>query len=181
MRIKRNSVKRLAMAVAVPGMALGTLAGFAASPALAGTAHPHQPAQYERISGFGNGGFGEVSVQANGAFTDFGYLNVNSGQYTTVHLSRGDLYVYEGYGYTTSNVRPETCAVTYRTNTEFIVYAGSGRYYGVHGYGSATITETGALPRKQNGQCNTNADPISNTVHNRVVADTELTLPYFFH
>jgi hypothetical protein len=181
MRITRNTVKKLAMTVAVPGMALGTLAGFAAGPAMAGTAQPHQPTQYERISGFGNGGYGEVSVQATGAFFDFGHLNVNSGPWTTVHLSRGDLYAYDYYSNTTTNLRQATCSVTYRTNTGFEVVGGSGRYNNVQGYGSATITETGTLPRKQNGHCNTNADPISYTVHNRVVANAELDLPHNFH
>jgi hypothetical protein len=38
---KRNAWKKLAMAIAVPGVAAGTLAGFAAGPAMAATAHPH--------------------------------------------------------------------------------------------------------------------------------------------
>lgn len=57
--------KKLAMAIAVPGMAVGTLAGVAAAPAMAATAHP-RGSPIETISGWGSGPGGTVNVQASG-------------------------------------------------------------------------------------------------------------------
>jgi hypothetical protein len=181
MRTKRNVVKKLAMAVAIPGVTLGALAGFAAAPAMAGTAQPNPMAQYESFHGFGNGSLGNVAVLASGAFFDSGFLNVNSGPYTTVHLNRGNLFTYDSHGNTTSSVRRGSCAVTYRTTTVFTVLGGTGRYFGVHVLGAATITETGILPRRMNGRCNTNAAAIPFTVHTTLAANAGLYLPFGFH
>ena len=75
MGISRKAVKKLALAVAVPGITLGSLAGFAAAPAGASTAQPHAPNfRYERISGYSNGLMNSLPVQVTGSFFDNGRL-----------------------------------------------------------------------------------------------------------
>jgi hypothetical protein len=175
MKTKRNRARKLAMTVAIPGVTLGTVAGFAAGPAMASTAQPRQMAQYESFHGHGQGSLGRIFLVATGAFYDSGYyMDLNSSPDITVHLSRGNLFVYNGPGNTTGSVRPYDCTVTYRTTSAFTVYGGSARYRGVHGRGVATVTQTGALPRTRNGHCNTNAEPIPFTVRTTLVANAAL-------
>jgi hypothetical protein len=162
---KRNTWKKLAMAIAVPGVAVGTLAGVAAGPAMASTAHPHGPS-IETIHGSGNGPSGNVNVWASGAFVDHGHLNVNSsGPFTEVHLSRGSLFVKHNQGWTQTHVNPWSCVVTSTNHSQYQIVGGSGHYRHISGHGDATITFTGVLPRKPNHQCKTNADPLPWTVH----------------
>jgi hypothetical protein len=163
---KRNSWKKLAMAVAVPGIAVGTLAGVAAGPAMAGTTHPHPAPWIETFHGDGNGPSGNVNIWASGAFNDHGHLNVNSsGPFTTVHLSRGSLYVKHNQGWTQTHVNPNSCWVTSTNHSQYQIVGGSGHYQHISGHGDATIGFSGVLPRKKNGQCNTKADPEPWTVH----------------
>ncbi len=167
---KRNAWKKLAMAVAVPGVAVGTLAGFAAAPAMAGTNYPH-PAQFETIRGYGQGPGGIVNVQAAGAFYDYGWLNLNSGSNSTeVHLSQGSLYTVEDQGSNRTRIQPFSCSVTSQTTVDYWILGGSGRYRHVSGQGTATITTSGVLPRKHHGQCDTNANPLPGSEHTTFVA-----------
>src|ERR1700679_2254595 len=107
---KRNAWKKLAMTVAVPGVALGTLA--AAAPAMASTAQPHGT-PIETISGYSNGGGGNVNVQATGAFYDSGHLNLNSpGPFTAVDLKHGSLFTVHNQGANQTNVSPFSCFAT---------------------------------------------------------------------
>src|ERR1700761_381449 len=140
---KRNAWKKLAMTVAVPGVALGTLA--AAAPAMASTAHPHGT-PIETISGYSNGGRGNVSVQATGAFYDSGHLNVNSpGPFPTVNLNHGSLFPVHNQGSSHTNVNPFSCFATSRSTVNYSIVGGSGRYRHISGWGTATITVTGVL------------------------------------
>jgi len=160
---KRNSWKKLAMAIAVPGVAVGTLAGFAAAPAMASTTRPG-PA-IKTIQGYGNGPSGNLHVWASGAFFDHGSLNVNSpGPFDQVHLSHGSLFVQHSQGWTQTHVNPWSCVTTSTNHSQYQIVGGSGQYQHVWGYGDATITFTGQLPRKPNQQCNTKADPLPWTV-----------------
>ncbi len=173
---KRNAWKKLAMTVAVPGVAVGTLAGFAAGPAMAGTTHPH-PSSIETIRGYGHGGSGDVNVQATGVFYDFGHLNVNTpGPHATVHLSRGSLFVFHNQGWNKTHVNPWSCFATSKTRSQYWITGGSGRYRHISGHGDATITVTGVLPRKSNGHCNTNANPKPWTEHTTFVAQGPVDL-----
>ena len=166
----RNTWKKLAMAIAVPGIAMGTLAGVAAAPAMAGTAHP-QGHPIETISGSGNGNSGNVNVQASGVFSDRGHLNVNSpSRYTNVYLNRGTLFTVHGKGSTTTHIRRSSCFVTSETTTKYQIYGGTGRYRHISGSGTASITVTGVLPRTRSGRCNSNAAPLPWTEHTTFVA-----------
>src|ERR1700753_1305770 len=106
---KRNAWKKLAMAVAVPGVAVGTLAGVAAGPPMAATAHPHG-SPIETISGGSSGSSGTVNVQASGVFHDWGYVNLNSNSpFTEVHLGHGSLCPVHNQGHTSTTVSPGDC------------------------------------------------------------------------
>ena len=52
MGISKKAWRRLATAIAVPGTALGALAGFAAAPAMAGTAQPQTASPNETFYGY---------------------------------------------------------------------------------------------------------------------------------
>jgi hypothetical protein len=166
----RKIWKKLAMAIAVPGVAMGTLAGVAAAPAMAGTAHPHGH-PIETIRGSGNGNSGNVNVRAAGAFSDRGHLNLNSTSgFTEVYLSRGSLFTVHGKGSTTTSIRRSSCFVTSQTTTNYRIYGGTGRYRHISGSGTASITVTGVLPRLRHGRCDSSAAPLPWTEHTTFVA-----------
>ena len=166
----RSTWKKLAMAIAVPGVALGTLAGAAAAPAMAGTSHPHGH-PIETIRGSGNGNSGNVNVQASGAFFDWGHLNLNStSRFTEVHLTRGSLFTVHGKESTTTRIGRSSCFVTSETTTNYQIYGGTGRYRHISGSGTASITVTGVLPRLRHGRCDSNAAPLPWTEHTTFVA-----------
>jgi len=174
---KRNAWKKLAMAVAVPGVAVGTLAGVAAGPAMAATAHPHG-SPIETISGGSSGSSGTVNVQASGVFHDWGYVNLNSNSpFTEVHLGHGSLWTVHNQGHTHTSVDPWSCAATSRTTVDYNITGGTGRYWHISGHGTATITVSGVLPRKNNHHCNTNAQPKPWTVHTTFLAQGPVHLP----
>ncbi|HYY18900.1 MAG TPA: hypothetical protein VE864_08670, partial [Streptosporangiaceae bacterium] len=168
-----KAVKKLALAVAVPSMTLGTLAGFAAAPAMASTAQSHGPGvRYERISGFSNGLMNSLPVQVTGGFFDSGTLH-SAGPYLALTLGQGSQYMALGSVSALPHVNPATCRVTYHINTSLHIYGGTGQYAGFHGYGSASITETGAVPRV-NGHCSSAFNVIPSTAHTTFVASAEV-------
>ena len=174
MGITRKSVKKLALAVAVPGVTLGAMAGFAAAPAMASTAQPHAPSfRYERISGFGNGFMSSLRVQVTGGFFDSGTLH-SYGPSLTLSLGQGSQYLSLWFVPTTPHVNQATCRVTYHVDARMYVNGGTGQYFGYHGYGSASITETGAVPRV-NGHCSSPFNIIPSTAHTTFVASAELS------
>jgi hypothetical protein len=174
---KRNAWKKLAMTIAVPGVAVGTLAGFAAGPAMAATAHPHGNPN-ETISGSGNGPSGTVNVQASGVFHDFGHVNLGSNSpFTEVHLSHGSLYTLHNHGHNWTSVNPFSCFAASSTTVDYTITGGSGHYWHASGHGTATVTVTGVLPRKPNHHCNTNADPLPWTEHTTFLAQGPVYLP----
>src|ERR1700753_3042493 len=175
MGIRRKAVKKLVLAVAVPGMTLGTLDGFAAAPAGASTAQPHAPSlRYERISGYSNGLMNYLPVQVTGSFSDHGALHSTSANAITVNLTKGRQYLYFASEPTVSHVNSATCQVTLRGDTEIFVDGGTGQYADFYRYGTATITETGALPRV-NGHCSTSSSVIPSTAHTTFVATAEVS------
>ena len=175
MGITRKSVQKLALAVAVPGVTLGAMAGFAAAPAMASTAQPHAPSfRYERISGYSNGLMNSLPVSVTGGFFDSGTLHATGPNFFTLYLGQGRQYLALGFVPTTPHVNPATCRVTYHVNTGMVIFGGTGQYTGFHGYGSASITETGAVPRV-NGHCSSAFNVIPSTAHTTFVASAELS------
>ena len=172
MGTKKNAFRKLALAVAVPGVAFGTLAGVAA-PAMGGTAQT-VASSYERISGFSNGSGTSVGVQVTGAFNDNGSLDLSSGTFTILNLSRGTQYVYEYGGSTTTTTHASTCSETLRTTIDLYFYGGTGAYSGLYGTGTATVTQTGSVPRV-GGVCQTASGLIANTIHTTLVATGQVS------
>ena len=95
----RGRARKLATAIAVPGMVMGAFAAAGAAPAMASTAH-HQapPPGYETFHGYGTGEyyghFGVVPLYAHGVINDHGFIDLfgpNPGD--IIHLSHGNLDV----------------------------------------------------------------------------------------
>ena len=150
-------IKKLALAVAVPGMTAGALAGFAAAPAMASTAQPHAHYPiYERVSGFSNTLANSMHVQVTGGFFDNGTasLNLNGGFGATVSLTGGTQTIALTPISITGNLHPNTCTGTVRINATLEVTGGTGEYAGLTGPGTATLTGNVSVPRQFNGGCN---------------------------
>jgi len=80
-------------------------------------------------------------------------------------------------GHTHTSVDPWSCAATSRTTVDYNITGGTGRYWHISGHGTATITVSGVLPRKNNHHCNTNAQPKPWTVHTTFLAQGPVHLP----
>ena len=138
------------------------------------SAQPHAPSfRYERISGFGNGFMSSLRVQVTGGFFDSGTLH-SYGPSLTLSLGQGSQYLSLWFVPTTPHVNQATCRVTYHVDARMYVNGGTGQYFGYHGYGSASITETGAVPRV-NGHCSSPFNIIPSTAHTTFVASAELS------
>src|ERR1700754_2664263 len=123
MGITRKTARKLALAVAVPGVTIGTLAGLA-GPAMGGTAQSHAPVRYERISGYSNGLMNSLPVQVTGGFFDAGTLRSNGPGPSsfTLYLGQGRQYLSLSFVPTQPHVNPATCRVTYHINTGLHIY-----------------------------------------------------------
>ena len=79
MGMSKKAWRRLATAVAVPGTALGALAGFAAAPAMAGTVQPQLMPANETFYGYSTVYSEYIPVKASGVISDRGYLALVGG------------------------------------------------------------------------------------------------------
>jgi len=178
---KKKALRRLALAVAVPGMTAGALAGFAAAPAMASTAQPHAHFPvYERLSGFSNTLANSMNVQATGGFFDNGTANLGFGVglTATVSLSKGTqtIAVLADPSDISFNLHESTCSGTIRLNAPLEVTSGTGAYAGLTGPGTVTLTGNISVPRQFNGGCNLDiANPMSLAVHLSLVATASLS------
>jgi len=180
MGIQKKAIRRLALAVAVPGMTAGALAGFAAAPAMASTAQPQaRYPVYERISGFSNTLANSVNVQVTGGFFDNGTasLNLNDGPSATVSLSQGTQTIALDPTSVTTKLHPGTCSGTIRIIADLEVTGGTGAYADLTGPGTATLTGNISVPRQFNGGCKLNMDNLMSVgVHLNLVATASLSL-----
>jgi hypothetical protein len=180
MRIQ-NKIKRLALAVAVPGMTAGALAGFAATPAMASTAQSHaRPPVYERISGFSNTLTNSMNVQVTGGFFDNGTASLSFGGGLNVNVSLGDgtqtIALLVSPSDVSFNLHQATCSGTIRVNAPMEIVNGTGAYADIYGYGTATLTGSIAVPHQFGGGCNTNiSNPMSLATHLNLVASATLS------
>jgi hypothetical protein len=181
MRIQNKVIRRLALAVAVPGMTAGALAGFAAAPALASTAQPHAHYPiYERVSGFSNTLANSMNVQVTGGFFDNGTASLGFSGGLDVNLSLGQgtqtIELLASPSDFTFNLHPATCSGTIRVNAPIDVISGTDAYAGLTGYGTATLTGSIAVPHQFGGGCNTNiSDPMQLATHLNLVATASLS------
>jgi hypothetical protein len=180
MKIQKKVLRRLALAVAVPGMTAGALAGFAAAPAMASPAQPHAHTIYERIGGFSNTLANSMNVQVTGGFFDHGTASLNFGGGLNVNVDLGQgtqtLALSLSPSDVTFNLHPATCSGTIRVNAPMEVTNGTGAYAGLTGYGTATLTGNISVPHQFNGGCNVNiSNPMSLAVHLNLVATASLS------
>ncbi|HEY0719004.1 MAG TPA: hypothetical protein VGD68_15410 [Streptosporangiaceae bacterium] len=175
MRTNKSALKKLALAVTVPGVAFGTLAGVVAAPALASTP---TPPVYERIAGYSNGLSDSIHVQVTGGFFDNGTVSVNleSGSTVNVNLGQGTQTLHLTPTNVTGKINQATCSGNIRATADLYVSGGTGAYFGLTGDGTATLTGNIGVPRVHGG-CLTitpsNFDKLS--VHLNVVATAELS------
>lgn len=154
--------RKLAMAVAVPGVALGTLAGFSA-PAMAGAAkHQSPPFGTETFHGYGAGFGGNLPIYASGLFSDNGHINLSGGPNYTVHLHFGSLYVHTFHHHFSSHVASQSCNATFTDTYDYHVYGGTGRYNNVMAVGEGR-TRVSAVLLRRGGVCQIN-EPVPGTV-----------------
>jgi len=171
MGISGKAWRKLAAAVAVPGAAIGALAGFGVGPAMASTARP-SPVAIETLHGHvaGTGLSPEVPVQESGAFSDHGYIAMRSdghiinlsGNRQTVRLSRGNIYFGTSHDHYMGTIARQSCTWAYTETFSYGITGGTGRYQGARGSGRARIQVTAVL-RRQHGHC-TLGEPTPGTV-----------------
>ena len=157
----RGRARKLATAIAVPGMVMGAFAAAGAAPAMASTAH-HQapPPGYETFHGYGTGEyfghFGVVPLYAHGVINDHGFIDLlgpNPGD--IIHLSHGDLYVtHTDFGH--EYLYPASCTIVLSANSDYTISGGTGRYSDAYGYGHSYVKFTAVTGRDHDGQCDTN-------------------------
>lgn len=156
MGIGGTAWRKLAMRVAVPGVAIGSLAGFGAAPAMAGVTTSHKPPlQNESFHGIVTGVSGFIPIWASGVVSDNGYIDLtapNPGD--SIHLHHGSLDVHHYDDSTSSYIDQRSCTAVYTDYSEYSIEGGTGRYRDAYGYGTARVRVTAVLQRDRDGMCN---------------------------
>ena len=170
MRMSKKAWRRLATAVAVPTSALGAIAGFAAVPAMAGTAQPQVMPMLpnETFHGYGMVSGDRIPVVASGVYTDRGYLNLARNGQATVVLRRGSIYIDISQRRNSKSLDRRSCTETSTETFSYRITGGSERYMAVRGSGRANIEVTEAV-RRHHGACDA-SQLIPNTTSVRVEA-----------
>jgi hypothetical protein len=162
MRIGKKAWRMLATAVAVPGSALGALAGFAAAPAMAGTAQPQTPSPAETFYGY-SASTQFIPVYASGIFKDQGHLVLGGNGTATDVLRHGSINITTTDRVTTPWLSQQSCNGGYTETFSYTTAAGgTGRYSGATGAGTGSLAIS-AVMRRNNGTCDGN-DPIPKTI-----------------
>ena len=168
MGISKKAWRRLATAVAVPGTALGALAGFAAAPAVAGTAQPQMLTPNETFYGYSAVYSRHIPVNASGVISDRGYLDLTGNRQATIVLRHGSIYVSIGQRHDSMSLDRRTCRATNTETFRYQIIGGSQRYHDVQGDGRGSI-EVREVVRRDHGMCAANK-PIRNTTSVRLEA-----------
>ena len=168
MGMSKKAWRRLATAVAVPGTALGALAGFAAAPAMAGTAQPQTMAPNETFYGYSPVYSNHIPVNASGVISDRGYLDLTGSRQAIVVLRHGSIYVSIGQRHGSMSLDPRSCRETDTETFRYQITGGSQRYHDVRGDGRGSIEVT-AVVRRYHGTCEQNM-PIPDTTRVRLEA-----------
>jgi hypothetical protein len=168
MGMSKKAWRRLATAVAVPGTALGALAGFAAAPAMAGTAQPQLMSPNETFYGYSTVYSQYIPVNASGVISDRGYLDLTGNRQAIVVLRHGSIYVSISQRHDSISLDPRKCGVTKTEAFRYQITGGSQRYHGAQGDGRGSIEVT-AVVRRYHGMCELTA-PIPNRTSVRVEA-----------
>jgi hypothetical protein len=168
MRVSKKTWRMLATAVAVPGSALGALTGFAAAPAMAGTAQPQMAAPNETFSGYSTVYSEYLPVSASGVFHDRGYLDLAGNRRATVVLRHGSIYVRIGQRHISMSLDRRSCEVTNTENFRYQITGGTQRYRDAHGNGRGRIEVTSVV-RRHHGMCEADR-PVPGTTRVRLDA-----------
>jgi hypothetical protein len=168
MRVSKRAWRMLATAVAVPGSALGALTGFAAVPAMAGTAQPQMAAPNETFSGYSTVYSENIPVRASGIFSDRGYLDLAGHRQATVVLRHGSIYISIGQRHDSMSLDRRSCTSTNRETFRYQITGGTQRYHNAHGDGRGVIDITSTV-RRHRGTCEANR-PIAGTTRVRLDA-----------
>ena len=156
----RGRARKLATAIAVPGMVMGAFAAVGAGPAMASTAHHQVPPGFETFHGFGTGEYyghpGVVPLYAHGVINDHGFIDLfgpNPGD--IIHLSHGDLDVsHTDYGH--EHLYPASCTIVLSAHSDYTIIGGTGDYTGASGTGHSYVKITAVTGRDHDGNCDTN-------------------------
>jgi hypothetical protein len=62
----------------------------------------------------------------------------------------------------TQNVNPKTCFASFGGKGTFKLSGGTGKYKGISGSGTFTLSDIGVAARTRSGACNLNANPVAN-------------------
>lgn len=153
----RGRARKLATAIAVPGMVMGAFAATGAAPAMASTSHHQAMLGYETFHGYGTGEyyghFGVVPLYAHGVINDHGFIDVfgpNPGD--IIHLSHGNLDVHH-FDHGHEHLYPASCTVVLSVHSRYIILGGTGEYRHVHGYGHSDLEFTAVTGRDYHGNC----------------------------
>jgi len=96
---------------------------------------------------------------ARGPLTVGGTINLQTGH---VKLPGGTLTLSHQQSWGTQGENPRTCLATVTSSGTYKVSAGTGRYTGVHGHGTYSLTAY-AIVKKVNGKCATSVVPYAQT------------------
>jgi len=168
MGIGKKAWRRLATAVAVPGTALGALAGFAAAPAIAGTAQPQMSSPNETFYGYSPVFSPYIPVNASGVISDRGYLDLTGNHQATIVLRHGSIYVSISQRHDSMSLDLRMCKTMNTETFRYQITGGSQRYRSTQGYGRGSIEVTAAV-RRYHGMCAFN-QPIPNKTSTRLEA-----------
>jgi len=176
MGIGGRTWRKLAMTVAVPGAAIGALAGFGAAPAMAGMATSHKPPlQNEKFHGSVAGENSVIPIWASGDFSDSGVIDLNGpNPGLSVHLHHGSLSV-DHHDHTSTHIYRESCTAVVTVDSHYSITGGTGLYHDAFGFGVARIRTTAVLRRNRNGTCNP-SEPMPGSIYTVFDAHGPFTL-----
>jgi hypothetical protein len=153
-----SRISRLIAVGAVVAAAGGVCAGVAnaasASPAASGTEHFNLMTTLPNSSKYvmiASGVFTAGGVDTQGSSTDV--AKFANGSFKIHH--GGALHIIK------EQVNQKTCLAVFEGKTPFTLGNGTGAYKKLSGSGTATISELAIFPRSH-GQCNSNANPLTN-------------------
>jgi hypothetical protein len=155
-RIKRAA--GLAMTAAVAAAAVGAVAlagpaGASASAGVSGTEH------FQIISASATPT--KAGVILNGAFATAGVDHISTSSADT----SADLFVLPGGSFQvvhtgkrgTQTFNPKSCFYGFSQPGTYKLSGGTGKYKGISGHGTYTVSGIGLSPKLKNGKCNPNA------------------------
>jgi hypothetical protein len=152
-RMKRAAALAVTAAAVAGTVALASSAGASASAAVSGTEH------FQVITASATPT--KAGVILYGAFTAAGVDQISTSNANTA----ADLFVLPGGSFKvvhtgkpgTQTFNPKTCFYTFSQPGTYKLSGGTGKYKGISGHGTYTVSGIGLSPKLTNGKCNPNA------------------------